>query len=147
MPYSAQVLHDALAKVRENNASIRAASIEFNIPYTTLYRRLYGAESHQESHEHIQLLSRVQEEHLAKWILAQHALGASPTHAQIKTRALHIHQEQQPHEKPPRIGRHWIHRFFSRNPTVKPKRSRRMGSKRGNKLNKPPNNMSKTTEE
>ncbi|KAK4140127.1 uncharacterized protein C8A04DRAFT_32334 [Dichotomopilus funicola] len=81
MPYSDQDLHDALAKVREKGASVRAAALEFSIPYTTLRSRLHGIQLRREAHKSSQLLLRIQEEALARWVLIQEGLGAAPTHA------------------------------------------------------------------
>ena len=63
-----------------NGQSIRKASLEWGIPKTTLRARLLGQQPHQQAAEHLQKLSPTQEDHLAKWALAQAALGFPVTH-------------------------------------------------------------------
>ena len=73
-----------------NGDSLRKAALEWGIPRTTLQGRLHGSESREEAFAGQQWLSRVQEMHLAQWILTQSALGLPPTHVQIKQFAQHV---------------------------------------------------------
>lgn len=81
MAYSEQDLRDTVQKYHHGGHSIRSISREFSILYTTLADRIHGAQTHQEASEPQQTLSRIQEDHLTKWVLTQVALGVPPTHA------------------------------------------------------------------
>ena len=67
-----------------NGKSLRLAAQEWGVPYTTLQNRIEGHENHSNVAESQQRLSRVQEDHLANWVLTQEALGVPLTYAQIK---------------------------------------------------------------
>lgn len=54
-----------------------------NIPLSTLHGRLNGAVSVKQNAVDRQLLSKVDEAWLARWILIQERLGQPPTHHQI----------------------------------------------------------------
>ena len=81
--YSEQDLCAALNDVR-NGKSLKLASREWGIPYTTLQNRNQGQKSHTLAAENQQRLSPNQEEHLSNWVLAQEALGVPLTHGQIR---------------------------------------------------------------
>jgi len=66
-----------------NGKSLSAAK-EWGVPHSTLWDRIRGSEPHSLAAESQQRLSRVQEDHLANWVLTQEALGVPLTHAQIK---------------------------------------------------------------
>ena len=84
MTYTEQDLQDAVTQYHEGGQSLRKISREFGIPTTTLHHRIHGAQTRSAGAEWQQTLSRVQEDHLAQWVLTQTALGIPPTHAQIR---------------------------------------------------------------
>ena len=130
MAYSEQDLRDAVQKYHRGGHSIRSISREFSIPYTTLADRIHGAQTHQEASEPQQTLSRIQEDHLTKWVLTQVALGVPPTHAQIREFASRVLQAQ----GAPRttVGKGWVNRFIRRNPVLRTQRARKIDSVRVN---------------
>jgi hypothetical protein len=81
--YTEQDLLAALSDVK-NGKSLRLASREWGIPLTTLRSRNQGQENHTLAAESQQRLSKIQEEHLSTWVLAQEALGVSLTYGQIR---------------------------------------------------------------
>ena len=52
-----------------NGKSLRLAAREQGVPYPTLRGRIEGGENHSNAAESQQRLSRVQEDHLANWVL------------------------------------------------------------------------------
>jgi helix-turn-helix, Psq domain len=81
--YTEQDLLAALDDVR-NGKSLRLASREWGIPLTTLHNRNQGQENHTLAAESQQRLSKIQEEHLSTWVLAQEALGVPLIHGQTR---------------------------------------------------------------
>ena len=67
-----------------NGKSLTSAAKEWGVPHSILWDRIRGSEPHSLAAESQQRLSRVQEDHLANWVLTQEALGVPLTHAQIK---------------------------------------------------------------
>lgn len=49
--------------------SVRKAAVQYGIPYTTLRDRTKGARPYKQAAEHLQQLSRRQEDDLASWIV------------------------------------------------------------------------------
>jgi hypothetical protein len=126
--YSEQDLCAALNDVK-NGKSLKLASREWGIPYTTLQNRNQGQESHTLAAENQQRLSPSQEEHLSNWVLAQEALGVPLTHGQIRQfagRLLVIKGDNQP------PGKRWMEGFLRRNPILRTKRARSIDSVRVN---------------
>jgi hypothetical protein len=72
--YSEQDLLAALSDIR-NGKSLRLASREWGVPFSTLRNRIQGSESHAIAAESQQKLSKSQEDHLTAWVLTQEALG------------------------------------------------------------------------
>jgi len=67
-----------------NGIFVQKAERDYGVPRSTLRGRLAGAVSHKQALELQQKLSKVQEEHLTKWVLTQESLGLCPTHTQIQ---------------------------------------------------------------
>lgn len=108
MKYTEYQLQCAIDEALTTGNAAKAAK-EWQVPRTTLRHRLEGRESRKAAHNHRQRLSKVQEEHLANWVLAQLALGLAPTHNQLREFAQRIVNNQgdlQP------IGKNWIKGFL-----------------------------------
>jgi hypothetical protein len=117
--YTEHDLREALSDVRNGN-SLRKASREWGVPFTTLQNRNQGSESHTLAAENQQRLSSSQEEHLSNWVLAQEALGVPLTHGQIRQfagRLLVIKGDSQV------LGKRWMEGFLRRNPILRTKRA------------------------
>lgn len=99
-----------------SGASLRRASATYEVPRTTLVRRLQGKPPKRWAQMHHQRLNTWQEENLVEWILIQGALGVPPTPAQIRhfvTQILINNGDTQP------LGKGWMTGFFARNPQIK----------------------------
>jgi 4-hydroxybenzoate polyprenyltransferase len=126
--YTEQDLLAALDDVR-NGKSLRLASREWGIPLSTLQNRNDSSESHTFAAESQQRLSKVQEDHLSTWVLAQEALGVPLTHGQIRQFASRLLVIKRDHKK---LGKRWIEGFLRRNPILRTKRARSIDSVRVN---------------
>jgi 4-hydroxybenzoate polyprenyltransferase len=130
MDYNEQDLQDAIAKYHQGRCSMRSISREFGIPSTTLFHRIHGTQARSTAAEPLQTLSRVQEDHLAQWVLTQQALGVPPTHAQIREFAGRVLQAQGASRTT--VGKGWMTRFIRRNPVLRTQRARKIDSVRIN---------------
>lgn len=130
MAYTEQDLQDAIAKYHRGRGSIRSISREFGIPTTTLHHRIHGTQTRSIGAEPLQILSRVQEDHLSQWVLTQVALGVPPTHAQIRAFASRVLQAQGATRTT--VGKGWMTRFLRRNPILRTQRARKIDSVRIN---------------
>ena len=130
MDYTEQDLQDAIAKYHDGRCSMRSISREFGIPLATLQNRIHGTQTHSTAAEPQQALSRVQEDHLAQWVLTQVALSVPPTHAQIREFASRVLQAQGASRTT--VGKGWMTRFIRRNPVLLTQRARKIDSVRIN---------------
>lgn len=130
MAYTEEDLKDALAKYHRGGCSIRSISQEFGIPRSTLHDHLSGTQNHTTAAEPQQTLSRVQEDHLTRWVLTQVALGVPPTHGQIREFASRVLQAQGATRTT--VGKGWMTRFLRRNPVLRTQRARKIDSVRIN---------------
>lgn len=112
-------IKNALRAVEEG-ASVRVASRDWEVPRTTLRRRIQGAQSSREAKESKQRLSRRQED-LVQWILSEEKAGRPPTRREIVAFAQYIVGLG---NNDTTLGHNWVYRFLSRNPDVKMKLSR-----------------------
>jgi hypothetical protein len=126
--YTEKDLLAALDDVR-NGKSLRLASREWGVPLSTLQNRNHGRERHALASESQQRLSKVQEEHLSTWVLAQEALGVPLTHGQIRQFAGRILVIKGDHKE---LGKRWMEGFLRRNPILRTKRARNIDSVRVN---------------
>ena len=110
MVYSEEDIATAIALYERGGESLRKLSLEFGIPRTTLSNRITGTQRRQDAFEPHQSLSRVQEERLTAWVLAQVAIGNPPPHAQIREFARRILLAQG--HPQPSIGKDWLARFI-----------------------------------
>jgi hypothetical protein len=126
--YTEQDLLKALNDVK-NGKSLKLASREWGIPYTTLQNRNHGRTTHSVAAESQQRLSKAQEEHLSNWVLAQEALGVPVTHGQIRQFVCRVLKTKGDHQE---LGKRWIEGFLRRNPILRTKRARNIDSVRVN---------------
>ncbi|KAM4054341.1 Tc5 transposase DNA-binding domain-containing protein [Hirsutella rhossiliensis] len=83
----------------------------------------------KEAKEASQRLSREQEKHLCKWVLAQAALGLPPTHYQLREFAGRIIVAS---GDPRPLGKHWVSSFLARNPEISTIKGKSLDSARIN---------------
>ena len=77
--YTKDDVHQAIREVI-NGKPRKSTSQKWGIPLSTLRDRLRDTQTHSLAAENQQKLSKVQEEHLANWVLTQKALGNGVTH-------------------------------------------------------------------
>jgi 4-hydroxybenzoate polyprenyltransferase len=126
--YTEQDLLAALNDVK-NGKSVKLACQEWGVPRSTLRNRNQGQESHTIAAESQQRLSKIQEEHLTSWILAQEALGVPLTHGQIRQFVCRLLVIKGDHKN---LGKRWMEGFLRRNPILRTKRARNIDSVRVN---------------
>ena len=117
--YTEQDLLAALNDVR-NRKSLRLASREWGVPFSTLQNRNQGSENHTFAAESQQRLSKIQEEHLSTWVLAQEALSVPLTYSQIRQFASRLLVIKRDYKE---LGKRWMEGFLRRNPILRTKRT------------------------
>jgi hypothetical protein len=93
------------------------AALQAEIDRCALRRRLEGVPSREETNESFQVLSKVQEEWLAKWAIKQGGMGHPPRLSYFKVFAQKILYNNGIARK---LGKGWYSRFLSRNPESSP---------------------------
>jgi len=83
MPYSEANIRKACEAYRKEGR-LRKQYLEFNIPYSTLRRRLIGVLLHTMAYQNQQKLFIALEKSLADWVIFQADLGLLVTHTQIR---------------------------------------------------------------
>ena len=68
---------------KQEITSIQEAANQFNVPRTTLRRRLTGCTNRHESRANNHKLTQIEEESLLKWILSMDSRGAAPRPATV----------------------------------------------------------------
>ena len=68
---------------KQEITSIQEAANQFNVPHTTLRRRLTGCTNQHESHANNHKLTQIEEKSLLKWILSMDSHGAAPRPATL----------------------------------------------------------------
>jgi DDE superfamily endonuclease/Tc5 transposase DNA-binding domain len=107
--------------------SIRQAAAAYSLSHRTLARRWNGAVSREEARQNEQILSPIQEEKLADWIVQLERRGHAPSHPQVRQMALRISTIS---GGPERIGCNWMARFLIRQPNIRSKIGRNMDALR-----------------
>ena len=86
-----RMIQSCIAEYNEGKfKSIRAASRAWDVPRTTLERRLRGAAPRRVAHHHQQRLTPEQEQFLATWILEEDTRGYPPGHDRVREMASQI---------------------------------------------------------
>ncbi|KAL8311252.1 hypothetical protein RB597_002045 [Gaeumannomyces tritici] len=99
----------------ESGASVRGSARDWNVPRSTLRRRLRGGRTQRQAKELDQKLSKEQESFVANWICMEEVAGRAPTRGMVREFA-QIMLPTKPEAG--QLGKHWIDGFLSRNPTV-----------------------------
>ena len=68
---------------KQEITSVQEAANQFNVPRTTLRRRLAGCTNRHESRANSHKLTQIEEESLLKWILSMDSRGAAPRPATV----------------------------------------------------------------
>ena len=104
--------------------SIREAARRFDVPLTTLQRRLAGHTNRSETRANGHKLSQIEEESLIRWVVSMDTRGAPPRQSHVRDMAnlLLTEQGSTPHQT---VGSKWVYNFIQRTPELKTRLSRR----------------------
>jgi len=107
----------AIAHLRAHpDQSIRQVAKTFQLPRTTLQRRLRGRISSQVTSQAQQKLSVIKEDSLIKWINTMASWGWPPRVKHLKSMAKDILKSK---GKPTDLGQHWYKNFLNRHLELK----------------------------
>jgi hypothetical protein len=106
--------------------SIRAASVAYDVPYSTLYRRVKGCSARRDSRPASCKLSQTEESTLVEWILSMDQRGLAPTSDIVRQMAnLLLQKRSQNQANPPTVGKLWVHNLIRRHQTLKSRYNRK----------------------
>ena len=117
-----QLALDAYKKGRFK--TLKAAALAFDIPRTTLQRRIGGIESRIKKPANCQKLSKTEESTLSTWILDMDKRGLPVQLSTVHHLAELLLSARLP-SQPAIIGEHWVNRFIKRHPELKSKYTRK----------------------
>ena len=103
----------AIESIDNGQSTMRAAATRYGVPKSTLNDRIHGAQTRHDAHTHEQLLTDVQEEELAKWIIDLDTRHQPPSIPRCRIMALEILGASNDTRL---IGRQWLLNFFKRHP-------------------------------
>lgn len=106
--------------------NITAAAKAYNVPRSTLVRRLNGTASRRDTTPNRTQLTSIEEEMIVKYILDLASRGNPPRKSTVEEIASSILQAQ---GKPP-VGKNWVYRFLQRRPDLKTAWTRRIDYRR-----------------
>jgi hypothetical protein len=101
--------------------SIRAASIAYDIPWSTLNRRVKGCPARRDTRPASSKLTKTEESTLVKWILSMDQRGLAPTYDIVGQMANLLLQKrsQTQANPPPTIGQNWVYNLVKRHKALK----------------------------
>ena len=114
---------------KQEITSVQEAANQFNVPHTTLRRRLAGCTNRHESHANSHKLTQIEEESLLKWILSMDSRGAAPRPATVQEMAnllLKLHGTTPVQT----VGENWVLNYVKRHPELSTRFSRRYNYER-----------------
>jgi len=97
--------------------SIRDAARQFNVPRTTLQRRVTGHPFRAETRANSHKLTEIEEESLQKWILSMDSRGAAPRPSTVREMA-DLLLAARGSTPPPLVGKDWVTKFVKRHPIL-----------------------------
>ena len=110
-------------------ASIRDAASRFDVPRTTLRRRVQGQEFCLDTRAPGHMLTLSEESSLVKWILDLDSRGQAPRQIMVREMA-DILLAERVSQPPPKVGKNWVTNFVRRHPDIRSRFSRRYNYKR-----------------
>ena len=114
---------------KQQIASIREAARQFDIPRTTLQRRLTGDIYRSETRANSHKLTKNEEDSLIQWIISMDIRGAAPRPASVQEMAniLLLARGQTPSQT---VGKNWVTNFVKRHSELATRFSRRYNYER-----------------
>jgi len=106
---------DAIKSINDGQMSLRDAQQRYNIPKSTINRRMNGSRSRRDAHAHEMLMTEQQEEELAKWIADLDRRHQPPSIPRCRLMANDILRSSDSNVT---IGRQWMYKFFERHPDI-----------------------------
>ena len=121
-------LRNAVSAVTEGAVeSVRKAAVQFDVPRTTLQRRMKGIQPHKTAHEPAERFSIEEEDSITRHILQMSVWGWPMTINSLETLVTAILRKNSDNEP---LGRHWHSKFLARHPELKMLRSRPLDQSR-----------------
>ena len=109
--------------------SVRQAASIFQVPETTLRRRLHGTSTRSEKRANCHKLSQNEEESIVQWILSLDQRGAAPRPAHVQQMA-NILLANRGQASTITVGDKWVYNFIKRHDILKSRFSRRYNYQR-----------------
>ena len=120
----------AISSLRKKEiTNIREAARLYDVPRTTLQRRLNGSTNRAEKQANGLKLTKEEEESLVQWILSMDQHGAAPRLSHIQDMANILLSNRGLSNIQP-IGQNWVYKFIKRHDQLKTKFSRRYNYQR-----------------
>ena len=102
----------------DKSLSLRAASVRFGIPRTTLRnRQLENTKPRNKAHEEQQVFTEEEESEIEQWVQQLDDIGIPPRVSHVYEMARRITKHQNTNATKI-IGEHWITRFLDRHPDI-----------------------------
>jgi DDE superfamily endonuclease/helix-turn-helix, Psq domain/Tc5 transposase DNA-binding domain len=101
--------------------SINAASIAYDVPYSTLYRRVNGCPARRDTRPASCKLTQTEESTLVEWVLSMDRRGLAPTTDIVHQMANLLLQKRSQNQAnpPPTIGQRWVYNLVRRHKALK----------------------------
>ncbi|XP_077660561.1 uncharacterized protein AFUA_3G10430 [Aspergillus fumigatus Af293] len=109
--------------------NIREAARVYNVPYTTLQRRLKGHTFRAELRANGHKMTQNEEDSLIRWILSMDQRGAAPRPSHVREMA-NILLAQRGSTPTQTVGEKWVYNFINRHDEIKTRFSRRYNHQR-----------------
>ena len=118
----------------------KSVSLAFDVPETTLRRRIQGIASRAEKPANGQKLSITEESTLSTWILDMDKRGLPLQLSTVRRLAQLLLSARLPSSQPTTIGEHWVNRYIQRHPELKSKYTRKYDYQPARSSKTPPRN-------
>jgi len=103
----------AIASYRNNpKQSVRALAAAYDVPKSTLQRRLHGTQARSEIVSVNRKLSPIEEQSLVQWILELDRRGFPPYIIDVRRMADALLSARGQDPPPPPVGKKWVSRFI-----------------------------------
>jgi len=121
----------AIASYRNNpKQSVRTLAAAYDVPKSTLQRRLHGTQARSEIVSVNRKLSPIEEQSLVQWILELDRRGFPPYIIDVRRMADALLSARGQDPPPPPVGKKWVSRFIQSQSELQTKWSRRFNSQR-----------------
>jgi hypothetical protein len=110
--------------------SVRALAAAYDVPKSTLQRRLHGIQARSETASVNRKLSPIEEQSLVQWILELDRRGFPPHIIDVRRMADALLAARGQDPPPPSVGKKWVSRFIQSQPELQTKWTRRFNSQR-----------------